>query len=89
MRDYQTQLKNKNIIQSMSRKGNCYDNSPMENFFGIMKKEMFIGKQYTFETLEDLEVAIHEYIEYYNNKRISLKLKGLTPLQFRSQSSIV
>lgn len=89
MKDYRTQLKSKNIIQSMSRKGNCYDNSPTENFFGIMKKEMFIGKQYSFKTLDELESEIHNYIDYYNNKRISLKLKGLTPLQFRSQSNTV
>lgn len=58
----------------MSRKGNCLNNAPMENFFGIMKKEMFIGKEFSFKTLEELELAIHEYIEYYTSKRISLKI---------------
>lgn len=89
MRPYHKLLRDEGIKQSMSRKGNCLDNAPMENFFGIMKKEMFIGKEYTFKSLEELELAIHEYIEYYNNKRISLKLKGLTPVQYRNQSSII
>ena len=89
MKEYHRLLKDKEVIQSMSRKGNCLDNSPMENFFGIMKKEMFLGKEYIFQSLNELEVAIHEYIEYYNNKRISLKLKGLTPVQYRNQSYII
>ena len=89
MQDYHKLLKDKGITQSMSRKGNCLDNSPMENFFGIMKKEMFLGKEYIFQSLNELEAAIHEYIEYYNYKRISLKLKGLTPVQYRNQSYIV
>lgn len=86
MKAYHQLLKDKGINQSMSRKGNCLDNAPMENFFGVMKKEMFLGKEYSFHSLEALEIAIEEYIEYYNNKRISLKLKGLTPVQYRSQS---
>ncbi|MCB8642723.1 IS3 family transposase, partial [Holdemanella sp. DFI.5.55] len=76
MKAYHQLLKDKGINQSMSRKGNCLDNAPMENFFGVMKKEMFLGKEYSFHSLEALEIAIEEYIEYYNNKRISLKLKG-------------
>lgn len=52
----------------MSRKGNCLDNSPMENFFGRMKNEMFYGNEYEFETLDELEIAMEEYIEYYNTK---------------------
>ena len=79
-------LKDKNIIQSMSRKGNCLDNSPMENFFGKLKNEMFYGNEYNFKTLNQLELAIKEYIHYYNNERITVKLKGLTPVQFRNQS---
>lgn len=86
MTPYHKLLNDKGIRQSMSRKGNCLDNSPMENFFGIMKKEMFLGHEYEFSTLDELEKVIHEYIEYYNNKRISLKLKGLTPAQYRNQS---
>lgn len=89
MESYQKELKSREIKQSMSRKGNCLDNSPMENFFGIMKKEMFLGKEYSFQSLDELELEIHEYIEYYNYNRISLKLKGLTPVQYRNQSSII
>ena len=83
---YQKELQNRGINQSMSRKGNCLDNSPMENFFGIMKNEMFYGHETEFNTLEELEQAMVEYIEYYNNQRITVKLKGLSPLLYRQQS---
>lgn len=85
---FQKKLKDKGIIQSMSRKGNCLDNSVMENFFGIMKNEMFYGHEYEFKSLEELERAINQYIEYYNTKRISLKNKGLSPIAFRKQSFV-
>ena len=62
------------------------DNGIMENFFGKMKNEMFYGHEYEFETLDQLKQAMEEYITYYNEKRIKVKLKGLTPLQFRNQS---
>ena len=83
---YHKTLMEKGITQSMSRKGNCLDNSPMENFFGKMKNEMFYGHEFEFETLEELKKAMEEYIDYYNNKRIQVKLKGLTPCQARNQS---
>lgn len=86
MSHYQKKLKEKGIIQSMSRKGNCLDNSLMENFFGIMKNEMFYGHEYEFESLEQLEKAMIEYIEYYNKERITIKLKGLSPYNYRQQS---
>lgn len=86
MRDYHIKLEEKEVIQSMSRKGNCLDNSPMENFFGIMKREMFYGHEYEFHTLDELRIAMEEYIEYYNTQRITTKLKGLTPVQYRNQS---
>ena len=86
MEDYQDRLKEKGIIQSMSRKGNCLDNSPMENFFGIMKNEMFYGHEYEFGSIENLKKAIIEYIDYYNNERIVTRLKGLSPIQYRQQS---
>lgn len=85
-RPYQERLKSKCIIQSMSRKGNCLDNSPAENFFSIMKNEMFYGKEEDFNSLEDLKNKMVEYIDYYNNKRISLKRNGLTPIQYRQQA---
>ena len=68
----------------MSRKGNCLDNSVMENFFGLLKSEMFY--HHKFESTDELIVAIKEYIDYYNNKRIKEKLKGLSPVQYRTKS---
>ena len=84
MKPYQEWLKDKGIKQSFSRKGNCMDNSLMENFFGIMKNEMYYG--YTFKTKEELLKAIDEYIIYYNTERINIKRKGLSPLEYRQQS---
>ena len=89
MEQYHELLKKEGIIQSMSRKGNCLDNSPMENFFGKMKNETFYGYEYTFKTLKDLQTAMKEYIEYYNTLRITTKLKGLTPVQYRTQSLLI
>ena len=86
MAQYHKALRERGITQSMSRKGNCLDNSPMENFFGKMKNEMFYGHEYEFKTLEQLQKAMEDYIEYYNNERIQVKLKGLTPCQARNQS---
>lgn len=86
MYEYHKALRDKGIIQSMSRKGNCLDNSPMENFFGKMKNEMFYGFEYTFKSLDELQKAMEDYIEYYNNQRIITKLKGLTPVEYRNQS---
>ena len=63
----------------MSRKGNSPDNGMMESFFGILKSEMFYGYEKTFKSIEHLEQAIADYINYYNNKRIKVKLKGLSP----------
>ena len=79
-------LKNKGIQPSMSRKGNSPDNGMMESFFGILKTEMFYGYENTFQSLEQLEQAIVDYIDYYNNKRIKVKLKGFSPVQYRTKS---
>lgn len=89
MQSYHKTLKGRGIVQSMSRKGNCLDNSPMENFFGIMKREMFYGHEYNFKSLKELEIAMKEYIEYYNTQRITIKLKGLTPVLYRNQSLLI
>ena len=70
----------------MSRKGNCLDNSPMENFFGKMKNEMFYGFENTFESLDNLKQAMIDHIPYHNNFKITVKGKGLTPLQIRNQA---
>ncbi|SUT86229.1 insertion element IS476 39.2 kDa protein [Actinobacillus ureae] len=84
MADYQDMLRKHHIRQSMSRKGNGLDNGVMESFFGRLKTECYFGKR--FETFEQLEKVIHEYIHYYNNERIQVKLKGLSPVQYRTES---
>ena len=86
MKQYGIWLKARGIKQSFSRKGNCMDNSLMENFFGILKNEMYYGHEYEFKTLDDLKQAIEEYIKWYNEERINVKRKGLSPLQYRQQS---
>lgn len=86
MKQYQALLKEKGIRQSMSRKGNCLDNSLAENFFGLLKSELFYMKEY--KTIEELEKDIIEYIDYYNNKRIKGKLKGMSPVQYRVHSQV-
>jgi putative transposase len=84
MKTYQWMLKENGITQSMSRKGNCYDNCVIENFFGLMKTEFYTDQM--FSSIEEFKTALSEYIEYYNNSRIKVKLKGLSPVQFRTQS---
>ncbi|WP_125386565.1 IS3 family transposase [Streptococcus mitis] len=83
---YHRFLESKGIQASMSRKGNSPDNGMMESFFGILKSEMFYGYEKSFKSLEQLEQAIVDYIDYYNNKRIKVKLKGLSPVQYRTKS---
>lgn len=84
MNSYQDRLRQKGIRQSMSRKGNCLDNSVMENFFGIMKSELlYVNK---WNCMEQFKEALTKYIDYYNNDRIKLKLKGLSPVQYRTKS---
>ena len=82
--EYQGLLKEHNITQSMSRKGNCMDNSAMENFFGRLKVEMFYGEK--FESVNAFIDELKRYIDYYNNERISMKLKGMSPVQYRTHS---
>ncbi|VQF07742.1 integrase core domain-containing protein [Streptococcus pneumoniae] len=83
---YHRFLESKGIQASMSRKGNSQDNGMMESFFGILKSEMFYGYEKSFQSLKQLEQAIVDYIDYYNNKRIKVKLKGLSPVQYRTKS---
>ena len=78
-------LKENRFFQSMSRKGNCLDNSPMENFFGLLKQEMYYGEAKC--TVEELSERINRYIDYYNNKRIKQKLAGMSPVQYRIHTS--
>ncbi|MGN6778219.1 transposase, partial [Rhizobium sp.] len=74
-----------NVAQSMSRKGNCLDNAAMESFFATLKSEFFHPNQ--FDSIDNLRDGIEEYIRYYNNDRIRMKLKGLSPVQYRTQPS--
>ena len=69
----------------MSRRGNCLDNSPMENFFSILKQEVYYGVIY--ESFEELKQAIENYIYYYNHKRIKAKLTGMSPVEYRKHTS--
>lgn len=82
MKQYQYLLQQKGITQSMSRKGNCLDNAVIENFFGIIKSELFYLKRYSSVT--DLKNDIDDYIEYYNKDRIKLNLNGMSPIQYRA-----
>ena len=89
MKQYQHLLEKKGIRQSMSRKGNCLDNACAENFFGILKSELYYIKEKEYKNIEELEKDIIEYIEYYNNRRIKSKLKGMSPVQYRKHSKLV
>jgi putative transposase len=84
MAQYQEILAANEIKQSMSRKGNCLDNAVIENFFGLLKTECWYHEEY--EDTEHLRRAVEEYIHYYNNERIKVKLHGLSPIQYRTQA---
>ena len=81
---YRKLLNDNGIIQSMSRKGNCLDNAVMENFFGILKSELLYLKE--FDSIEQFKQELIEYLDYYNNRRIKAKLKGLPPAVHRKQA---
>jgi putative transposase len=83
MRSYQRMLREHGVTQSMSRKGNCLDNAAMESFFGTLKSELFHLN--TYQSIEQLRKGLRAYIRYYNNDRITLKLKGLSPVEYRAQ----
>ncbi|RNF38083.1 IS3 family transposase [Planococcus salinus] len=78
-------LKEQRIFQSMSRKGTCADNAAMENFFGLLKQEMYYGEAVV--SYEELKQRIEQYITYYNNERIKQKLAGMSPVQYRTHAS--
>ena len=83
---FRSTLKEHGIIQSMSRKGNCYDNCVMETFFGRLKNEMFYGHEKEYDSFDSFAEAIEEYIDYYNNKRIQAKTKWMSPAKYRKTS---
>lgn len=86
-KQYVKMLADKGVKQSMSRKGNCYDNSVMENFFGHLKSELLYLQE--FESMEHFKRELIEYIDYYNNRRIKARLKGLPPALHRQQALLV
>ena len=83
---YIDSLKEHGIIQSMSRKGNCYDNCIIETFFGRLKNEVYYGCEKDYKSFGEFSKAIEEYIDYYNNKRIQAKTKWMPPVQYRITS---
>lgn len=80
---YRKVLKDKEVLQSMSRKGNCLDNAAMESFFAVLKTEYFYLRK--FASIEELKKGLAKYIRYYNHERIKLRLNGLSPVQYRAQ----
>ena len=82
LQKYQDKLKGNNITQSMSRKGNCLDNAIIENFFGVLKSELFNLKKY--KSILELTQEIKKYIKYYNNERIRINLNGMSPVEYRA-----
>jgi transposase InsO family protein len=84
-KEYQMLLKKNHLRQSMSRKGNCLDNAVMENFFGLLKSELLYLQN--FDSLEHFKEELEQYLQYYNNDRIKLKLDGKSPVQYRTQTN--
>ncbi|MGK4040650.1 IS3 family transposase, partial [Heyndrickxia oleronia] len=72
------------ITQSMSRKGNCLDNAVIENFFGLLKSELLYFEE--FNSMAHFKEELEKYIHYYNHKRIKAKLKGMSPIQYRTHA---
>jgi len=84
--NYRKRLKKKRVQQSMSRKGNCLDNAVIENFFGLLKSELLYLQE--FNSMEHFHQQVKEYIDYYNNDRIKVNLKGMSPVKYRTHSII-
>ncbi|WP_052117325.1 IS3 family transposase, partial [Clostridium botulinum] len=85
-KSFKNKLNEIGATQSMSRVGRCIDNGPMEGFWGIIKSEMYYLRK--FHNFDELQLAIDEYIKFYNTKRIQEKLKGLTPIEYRNQTIV-
>ncbi|SDZ39219.1 Transposase InsO and inactivated derivatives [Thermoactinomyces sp. DSM 45892] len=84
MSQYRYALKQRGITQSMSYKGNCLDNAVMENFFGLLKSELLYLHE--FESMDHFKQELEDYIHYYNHKRLKIKLKGMSPVQYRTHT---
>ena len=85
MQPYRAMLAQRGVKQSMSRKGNCFDNAVIESFFGTLKAEYFhIAPP---NSVDELEAGVHDYVHYYNHERIKLRLKGLSPVAYRLRNT--
>jgi transposase InsO family protein len=85
MPPYREMLVNRGVTQSMSRKGNCFDNAVIESFLGTLKVGYFHLAE--IDSLDALEAGVHDYIHYYNHERIKLGLQGLSPVDYRLRST--
>ena len=85
MQPYRPMLAHRGVTQSMSRKGNCFDNAVIESFFGTLKAEFFYLA--TLDSIEMLEAGVHDCIHYYNHERIKLRLNGLSPVGYRLRNA--
>jgi len=83
MPEYRRRLEERAIVQSMSRKGNCLDNTAIESFFGTLKSEFYYLNE--FRNVEELRTGIDSYIRYYNHDRIKIKLQGFSPVDYRAR----
>lgn len=86
MSSYQRRLREMNITQSMSRKGNCHDNAPIESFFNLLKRECL--NRYQINNLTELRTLVKDYVDWFNNVRISRNKNDLTPVEYREQAMI-
>lgn len=78
---YPSELALMKIVQSMSRKGNCHDNAPIESFFNLFKRECL--NNYQIQDIDELRALADEYIRWFNNERISMAIGGMTPVAYR------
>ena len=85
MQPYRAMLVRRGVKQSMSRKGNCFDNAAIESFFGTLKVEYFYLERP--KSIDTLEAGVHDYVHYYNHERIKLGLQGLSPVEYRLRST--
>ena len=85
-RKWTRRLKKAKITQSMSRKGNCIDNGATEQVFGHLKDEFFRGR--AWPDFESFKADLDAYVVHWNTRRRQVKLNGLTPEEFRSQSQV-
>ena len=85
MQPYRAMLVRRGVEQSMSRKGNCFDNAAIESFFGTLKAEYFHLERP--DSIDTLEAGVHDYIHYYNHERIKLRLNGLSRLEYRLKNT--